>query len=90
MLDDNGDQLYETQTMGQASFLADVQGAFWGTTPCGCLAKDALAAAGRRSRLRHLVRDGIVGNYVICAIFEFYAFCLVDYQLEDVDCGCIN
>ncbi|MGO6881372.1 hypothetical protein ACCS44_21150 [Rhizobium ruizarguesonis] len=86
VLDDNGDQLYETQTMGQASFLADVEGAFWGTTPVGAWQKmHFTAAAGRRSRLRRLVRDGIVGNHVICAIFEFDAFCLVDYQLEDVD-----
>ncbi|MGO8034940.1 hypothetical protein [Rhizobium leguminosarum] len=84
--DDNGDQLYETQKMGQASFLADVEGSFWSATSFGAWQrKHFTAAAGRRSRLRRLVRDGIIGNRMICAVFEFDEHCLVDYQLEDVD-----
>jgi hypothetical protein len=86
VFDDNGDQLYETQTMGQATFLSDVEGAFWGATPLGAWQRrNFTAAAGRRSRLRRLVRDDIIGNHVICAIMDFDAYCLVDYQLEGVD-----
>ncbi|MGO6676464.1 hypothetical protein [Rhizobium leguminosarum] len=84
--DDNGDQLYETQTMWQAMFLADVDGAVWGATPLRAWQRRHFTAAvGRRSRLRRLARDGIVEKHVICAVFNFDQHCLVDYQLEGVD-----
>lgn len=86
VFDDNGDQLFECQKLCQAMFLADVEGASWAATPRGAWqVKHRSAAAGRRSRLRRMVRDDIVKKHVICAMFGFDKHCLVDYQLEDVD-----
>ncbi|MBY5407416.1 hypothetical protein HFO98_02835 [Rhizobium leguminosarum] len=85
VLDDNGDQLYETQWPWQAMFLADVEGTSWGATPRGVgQMRFFTAPAGRRSRLRRLVRDDIIGRKIICAMFDFDEHCLVDYQLEGV------
>lgn len=86
VVDDNGDQLYECQWLWQAMFLSDVEGAGWHATPRGAWQVKGLSApAGRRSRLRRLVRDGIVQKDVICALFGFDQWCLVDYQLEGVE-----
>ncbi len=86
IFDENGDQLFEAQKLCQAMFLADVEGAGWVATPRGVgQVKHVSTPAGRRSRLRRLVRDGTVQKHVIAAMFGFDQHCLVDYQLEDVD-----
>ncbi|MBX5152583.1 hypothetical protein HJB78_16555 [Rhizobium lentis] len=85
VLDDNGDQLFECQWLWQAMFLSDMEGASWRATPRGVgQIKFFTAPAGRRSRLRRLVRDDIVDRKIICAMFDFDEHCLIDYQMEGV------
>ncbi|CAN7257403.1 hypothetical protein LJR098_001053 [Rhizobium sp. LjRoot98] len=86
VLDDNGDQLYECQWLWQAQFLADVEGASWVAQPSGHWQKGGSDdRAQSRSRLRRLLRSGLVTADQVCDVFNFDRWCLVDYQLEGVE-----
>lgn len=86
VLDDNGDQLFETQWLWQASFLADLEGASWIATQTGHWQKGGFDnQAQRRSRLRRLIQSGVVTEVEICDVYNFDRWCLVDHQLEGVD-----
>ncbi len=86
VLDDNGDQLFECQWLWQAQFLTDVEGGSWIAQTSGHWQKgDVDDRAQRRSRLRRLLRSGLVTSDQVCDVFNFDRYCLVDYQMEGVD-----
>ncbi|MGX9991630.1 hypothetical protein ACS4RR_021105 [Rhizobium sp. Z1P35] len=86
IFDDNDDQLFEARWLWQAQFLADVEGASWVAGPSGQwqLKSGLDERAQRRSRLRRLLRSGLVTADQVCDVFNFDHWCLVDYQMEGV------
>ncbi|MEY9198472.1 hypothetical protein ABIA16_003588 [Sinorhizobium fredii] len=87
VLDDNGDRVFECQWLWEATFLADTEGSSWQQVRCLWSTNQLDERGQRRSRLRRLVRSGLVAPDQVCDVFNFDRHCLVDYQMEGVTWG---
>ncbi|MBO9170898.1 hypothetical protein [Rhizobium sp. L245/93] len=84
VFDENGDWLTDAAFLYHAVYIADVDGVSY--TPLNgfhCFQKPD-ERMQRRSRLRRLLRSGLVTREQVCEVFGVGDYCLTDYTLEAV------